>query len=334
MKKSLWLPLAAGVLLTSGCGTKQEIASTGTSTTSTALVQNGTALTTPSDPKEVVRLFLDSMRQGNGAQLSSLLSSLAREEIKRKELEIAPLGSPLATFQILEAAEQDGGMLVSSTWTEPEQPGQPASELEVVWELRKEPAGWRICGMAVDPKNGDEVQIVDFEKLEPEQPAPTQDPQRVAALPNAPTGFPANSAVPAGNVQPTNLSPSNSFPTNNGFTPNNARPGSSIPPVGNLPPVGNYAPAGNYPPAGNYAPASAGNFQPTNSTTPAAATGFQPTGLPSSNLPSNPSTNGLPQPSAQYGNPNQLPPIVPGNFSLPPANSAQPISGVPNQIRR
>lgn len=322
MKKSLWLPLAAGVLLTSGCGTKQEIASTGTSTTSTAIVQNGTALTTPSDPKEVVRLFLDSMRQGNGAQLSSLLSSLAREEIKRKELEIAPLGSPLATFQILDAAEQDGGMLVSSTWTEPEQPGQPASELEVVWELRKEPAGWRICGMAVDPKNGDEVQIVDFEKLEPEQPAPTQDPQRVAALPNAPTGFPPNSAAPAGNVQPTNLSPSNSFPNSSGFTPNNARPGSSLPPVGNLPP------------AGNYAPASAGNFQPTNSTIPAAATGFQSTGLPPSNFPSNPSTNGLPQPSAQYGNLNQLPPIVPGNFSLPPANSAQPTSGVPNPIRR
>ena len=32
MKKSLWLPLAAGVLLTSGCGTKQEIAATGTLT--------------------------------------------------------------------------------------------------------------------------------------------------------------------------------------------------------------------------------------------------------------------------------------------------------------
>lgn len=316
MKKSLWIPLAAGVLLASGCGTKQEIANTGTSTTSTSTVQNGTALTTPSDPKEVVRLFLDSMRQGNGAQLSSLLSSLAREEIKRKELEIAPLGSPMATFQIIEAAEQDGGMLVSSTWTEPEQPGQPATELEVVWELRKEPAGWRICGMAVDPKNGEEVQIVDFEKLEPEQPTPNQEPQRVATLPNAPTGFPTNPTAPAGNFQPNNVLPSNAFPTNNALPPNNALP------------------ASNFPPAGNYPAAPAGNFQPTNNTTQATTTGFQPTGLPPSNFPANQSINGLPQPSAQYGNPNQLPPVVPGNFSLPPAGNAQSVSGEPNQLRR
>ena len=53
------------------------------------------------------------MRQGNGAQLSSLLSSLAREEIKRKGLEIAPLGSPMATFGNIEAAEHEGGMLVA-----------------------------------------------------------------------------------------------------------------------------------------------------------------------------------------------------------------------------
>ena len=322
MKKSLWLPLAAGVLLASGCGTKKEIASTATSTPSTSNVQNGTALTTPSDPKEVVRLFLDSMRQGNGAQLSSLLSSLAREEIKRKGLEIAPLGSPMATFGNIEAAEHEGGMLVSSTWTEPEQPGQPATELEVVWELRKEPAGWRICGMAVDPKNGEEVQIVDFEKLEPEQPTPTQDPQRVAALPNAPTGFPTNSTAPAGNLQSNNGSPSNAFPTNNAFTPNNALPASNFPPAGKLPP------------AGNYPAAPIGNFQTTNNSIPPTATGFQPTGLPPSNFPANQSTNGLPQPSAQYGNPNQLPPVIPGNFSLPPAGNAQSVSGEPNQLRR
>ena len=309
MKKSIWLPLAAGVLLASGCGTKDEIASSGTSTASTANAQNGVALTTPSDPKEVVRLFLDSMRQGNGAQLSSLLSSLAREEIKRKELEIAPLGSPMANFQVISAAEHEGSMLVESTWTEPEQPGQPATELEVVWELRKEPAGWRICGMAVDPKNGDEVQIVDFEKLEPEKPA--QDPQRMAALPNAPAGLPVNNAAPIGN-----------FPANNGFAPNNAFP------------------ASNLPPAGNYAPAPTGNFQPASNV---PATGFQPVGPTSSNYPANypaslpnglPQPGGLPQPSAPYGNSKQLPPIVPGNYSLPPASSSLPASNNSNPIRR
>ncbi|HUP79030.1 MAG TPA: hypothetical protein VM260_10790, partial [Pirellula sp.] len=305
MKKSIWLPLATGVLLASGCGTKDEIASSATSTASTSHSHNGVALTTPSDPKEVVRLFLDSMRQGNGTQLSSLLSSLAREEIKRKELEIAPLGSPMATFQIIEAAEQDGGMLVSSTWTEPEQPGQPPTELEVVWELRKEPDGWRICGMAVDPKNGDEVQIVDFEKLEPEKPA--QDPQRMAALPNVPTGLPNNNTAPVGN-----------YPANNGFAPNNVFP------------------ASNPPPAGNYGPAPTGISQPARNS---EATGFQPAVTSPSNYPASepnalPQSGGFPQPLEPYGNSNPLPPIVPGNYSLPQANSSLPPENNSNPIRR
>ncbi len=281
MKKSLWLPLAAGALLVTGCGTKQEVAKTGADeSSSTVVATTGKASVSPSDPKEVVRLFLDSMRQGNGAQLSMLLSTLAREEIKSKQLEIAPLGSPMANFQIQNAVQEGEGMLVESTWTEPEQAGQPATELEVVWELRKEQAGWRICAMAVDPKNGDEVQIVNFEKLEPEQPA-AQDPQRVAALPNSPTGFPANANAPVGqNNQPQQ--PAGSFP----------------------PATGNNLPGANLPPAGNYGPAPTG-FQSN-----------QPISLPASQP-----AGGLPQPSGNFGASNQLPPIVPGNLPLPAANS-------------
>jgi len=317
MKKSLWLPLAAVALLASGCGTKPEVANTGAEdagvkTTVAATGKTPMTPVTPSDPKEVVRLFLDSMRQGNGKQLSALLSTLAREEIRSKQLEIAPLGSPMATFQIQNAVPEGDGMLVESTWTEPEQPGRPATatepeqpgqpsmQLEVVWELRKEPAGWRICGMAVDPHNGvDEVQIVNFEKLEPEQPD-AQDPQRVASLPNAPTGFPASTNAPVGqNNQPS----FNSQPSTGGF-----------------PPASSYQPASNNLPAGSALPT--GNFGP-------APTGFQsnqPTNLP----PSQP-LGGLPQPSRNFGASNQLPPIVPGNSPLPPAANSQSGS---SQIRR
>ena len=294
MKKSLWLPLAAGALLVTGCGTKPEVANTGAadSGSSTTVAAAGKAPVAPSDPKEVVRLFLDSMRQGNGNQLSMLLSTLAREEIKNKQLEIAPLGSPEATFKILESAQDGEAMFVESSWTEPAQAGQPGTELEVVWELRKEPAGWRICGMAVDPKNGEEIQVVDFEKLEPEQP-PAQDPKRVASLPNAPTGFPANANAPVGqNNQPQQ-------------------------PAGGFPPAtGNNLPGANMPPAGNYGPAPTGF--PSN----------QPTNLP--NLPASQPAGGLPQPSGNFGASNQLPPIVTGNSTLPPANS-QPAS---SQLRR
>lgn len=234
MKKIFWIPLYGSVFFVSGCGSNPPADSPGgsgvpsvastpkTSGGSDPSVLPGKLVSAPSDPKEVVQLFLDSMRQGNGAQLSALLSTLAREEIKRKELEIAPLGSPLAVFAVTEVAPQEGGMLVSSTWTEPDQPGQPATELEVVWELRLEPSGWRICGMAVDPRNGDEVQVVDFERLEPEPVA--QDPQRVASLPNAPVG----------NLPPVGNAPGQS---QGGFTQyGNVSPNA-------LPPAGGNAPA-------------------------------------------------------------------------------------------
>ena len=191
MKKSLWLPLAAGALLATGCGTKPDVAQTGANESgTTAVATNGKSSVAPSDPKEVVRLFLDSMRQGNANQLSMLLSTLAREEIKSKQLEIAPLGSPMATFQIQNAVQEGDGMLVESTWTEPEQAGQPATELEVVWELRKEPAGWRICGMAVDPKNGDDVQIVNFEKARARTATGSKIRNALLPFPNAPDWFP------------------------------------------------------------------------------------------------------------------------------------------------
>ena len=313
MKKSLWLPLAAGVMLVSGCGTKTDVASTEKPAAAETGAKMAEMPAAASDPKEVVRQFLDSMRQGNAPRLSSLLSSLAREEIKRKQLEIAPLGSPKAVFQVIQAVQDGEGMLVESTWTEPEQDGQPATELDVVWELRKEPAGWRICGMAVDPKNGEEVQIVDFERLEPEQ--PVQEPQRVASLPNSPTGFPANAAAPTGNL------PSSNFGQPNNFAPNTASPPGNYLPGSNLPPVGSQMPQGNYP--------------PTN-TAPASNVGFS---LPQSNLPQSnlPATSqpyaGSPLPAGGYGTP-QLPPIVPGNFSLPPAGNSSSTQNDPNRIRR
>ncbi len=181
-------------------------------------------------------------------------------------------------------------MLVSTTWSEPEQNGSPAAELEVVWELRKETSGWRICGMAVDPLTGEEIQVVNFERLEQAQPASPE--QRVASLPNAQpnvpaTGFPAavnnQPAAPQFNpnqnsfptAQPTG-SPAGNLPSNlgaqpNGFAPNGTQP--NMPPIvpssGQLPPVqpGTFA----LPPAaGNLPPANSQSFGGNNQLPPAS----------------------------------------------------------------
>jgi len=279
MKKLFWIPLAATAALVSGCGSNPPTATNDSPATNGSIASNnlpaqprtGTTSQLPTEPKEVVRLFLDSMRQGNGTQLAALLSTAAREEITRKKLEIDPLGSPLATFQIGEAGthpEQPDSMLVSTVWSEPAQNGQPEANLDVVWALRKEATGWRICEMAVDPMNGEDVQIVNFEHLEPEQPAPQE--QRVASLPNAPASFPAAAngqqfqqppQQPIQQFQPTNQPqylPGGTAPS---FQPN-ALP-AIVPSSGQLPPA---QPSGSFtlPPAnGTLPPANSGNF-PTN----------------------------------------------------------------------
>jgi len=237
------------------------------------------------------------MRQGNGTQLAALLSTAAREEITRKKLEIDPLGSPMATFQIGEAGshpEQPDSMLVSTVWSEPAQNGQPEANLDVVWGLRKEATGWRICEMAVDPMNGDDVQIVNFENLEPEQPAPQE--QRVASLPNAPAGFPA-----AANGQQFQQPPQQQMPQQQ--LPQQQLPVQQF--QSPQPPQFPQQPAA-FPPSGN------------------SAAGYPPSALPPGNAP----TNGY--------QPNALPPVVPssgqsqfpvqpnGNFALPPANGSLP----------
>lgn len=270
MKKLLWIPVSAGLLVVVGCGQSPKTADApvaSSNTTSPASTVDNAAPTRttpaqaqlPSDPKEVVQLFLDSMRQGNGAQLSALMTTAAREEIRRKELVIDPLGSPLATFKIGEAAQQEDAMLVSSVWTEPGEKGEEPSELEVVWELRKETAGWRVCGMAVDPMTGDEVQVVNFESMEQEPTKVESEPARVASLPSA--ALP--NAAPA--TQGTAL-PNSALP---GQTPQGQLPAASfqqtqLPPVQTAPPQGNFA----LPPASSSLPPGTNSLPPSNGFSP------------------------------------------------------------------
>ena len=127
-------------------------------------------LANPTKPEEVVGAFLDGMRTGNAKVIEALLSTRARQEIKSKGLDIAPIGSPQAAFEIGKAQQIDpkdpNVMLVTSNWLEPGPKGAPVSEYEVVWALVKENDGWRICEMAVDTHiEGEEVQVVNFENL-------------------------------------------------------------------------------------------------------------------------------------------------------------------------
>jgi hypothetical protein len=249
MKRTLWMAIVAIGLAQIGCGGNSE-STTAESTPAVApqsqvagvptagavppgLATNTAApaapspldakvpltslnLANPTKPEEVVGAFLDGMRTGNASVIEGLLSTRARKEIADKGLDIAPIGSPQARFEIgvaqLADPKDPNTVLVSSNWLEPGANGQPAGEYEVVWALIKEPAGWRICEMAVDThQEGEEIQVVNFENLAdvvpagtPPAPGPAGAPQaelpRTAsnpnALPNVPNG-PSAGPLPA-----------------------------------------------------------------------------------------------------------------------------------------
>lgn len=252
MKRTLWMAVLAAGVCQIGCNGKTNDTATASNTstapaTATApanappaipagnLVSSGDApataldqmvpiqslnLANPTKPEEVVGAFLDGMRTGNARVIEGLLSTRARKEIEDKGLDIAPIGSPQAKFEIgvaqLAAPKDPSTVLVSSNWIEPGTNGQPVGEYEVVWCLIKEAAGWRICEMAVDThQEGQEIQVVNFENLsdvvKPEtspanSAAPSEVPRTAAApagVPGAAPALPASApALPGGNIAP------------------------------------------------------------------------------------------------------------------------------------
>ncbi|MCU0711038.1 MAG: hypothetical protein MUC43_03190 [Pirellula sp.] len=261
MKKQFLAALAISTVFYVGCGGGDKPVADAPpqvpSNTNTQMVSSGTAapsavnaaVVIPTEPKEIVRVFLEAMRKGDGQQLSVLFTNAARKEIERQGLPIDPTGSAQATFTIDEVTEQGEEILVSTTWLEPEAEGQPPQKMEVVWILYKDVPGWRIAGMAVatGPTEND-LEIVNFENLdEPtmEQPAPPQE--RVANLPNGQTA----GGLPGGAVQPGPAS-AGGLPTGGAFGASPQLPplpGAGSPTSGGLPPVGGLPAAGGLPPA-------------------------------------------------------------------------------------
>lgn len=243
-------------------------------------------------PSEIVAAFLDSMRSGNAQKIESLLSTPARAEIKRQELEISPIGSPKALFKIGDSQMVEPDVaLVESTWTEEVEETKELVVFNVVWELRKEAEGWRICSLAIDdPEDkSDDIKIVNFENLSGDD---TGVEQRVASLPNG--------SVPPPNGAGAQPAPQQGFPQSGGAQlPNGSVNG--VPQQG----LGSFGP-------GPALPGSAQPGFPPNSNQP---TGLPPAGgasLPPAFPPANNGANSGVGANSGFG----LPPQAPGNNSV------------------
>ena len=149
-----------------GCGKAEvEVSQTDPAAmrSNTAAVESTANLPSPTD---VVSQFLDQVRRGGqDSGAGTLLTEKARSELKRIGRNIQPMGSPDARYEVTRfelVPGQDDSALVHSIWSDPDgQGGQ--SNYQVVWAVVRESAGWRISGMAIEEKEGEQPVIIDFE---------------------------------------------------------------------------------------------------------------------------------------------------------------------------
>lgn len=158
-----------------GCGGSSTTAEQGTSgdaavasnssqsTGSTiSVVQQGVG----TEPAQVVAIFLDSLRSGDEKAANSVLTNKAREELSKTDYVMQPLGDAQGKFEIgrvgYPTPEKDVA-LVECVWVDP--PAQDGSQqsLDIVCEVRQDPAGWGISGIGVTIPGTEQALVLDFE---------------------------------------------------------------------------------------------------------------------------------------------------------------------------
>ena len=117
-------------------------------------------------PATTVQTFLEGARTGDDEKVASMLTALARTELAKRGIPVAPARSDTARFEVGEVRYPAEGVAhVTSRWIETVEPAtSQAAAQEPTWVLRKEPEGWRIGGMAVVVFEGEPPLLLNFEQ--------------------------------------------------------------------------------------------------------------------------------------------------------------------------
>jgi hypothetical protein len=122
-------------------------------------------VTVASTPEVVVKEFLNALKTGNDGVTAGLLTATARTETAKHNLAVQPPGTPTAQYQVTAAAieAQDPSLAqVVCLWSETDEAGSPRTD-EVIWVLKKEVEGWRVCGMATKVPTRPDPVLFNFE---------------------------------------------------------------------------------------------------------------------------------------------------------------------------
>ncbi|MEX2357706.1 MAG: hypothetical protein WEE51_05210, partial [Pirellulaceae bacterium] len=107
-----------------------------------------------------------SLRDGDDAITSRLLSTKAREETAKHDMVVRPPGSSTARFkvgQVVYTTDAKVSAHVESHWIDVDETGKKQS-YEIVWILRRESRGWAVAGMATELFAGEAPLVMNFEK--------------------------------------------------------------------------------------------------------------------------------------------------------------------------
>jgi hypothetical protein len=168
------LALAMIAVMAVGCGGEGETSKSQTSSSTEAGTSpsssggQGMASVDPSGPQAVVTAFLDAFKAGNPEATGQYLTQAAREDAQRHGMEIAPPGSPGATFVVGEweyVSDEKDKAHVASTFTENYSEGEALTQ-NVVWMVRQDGGDWKIHGMATRVFEDLPPLFLDFENQE------------------------------------------------------------------------------------------------------------------------------------------------------------------------
>ena len=128
--------------------------------------QTELSVTPDTPPDQVVVAFLEARRSGDTQATAALLTSIARSETARFNIDVNNQAVPDLEFQVAKPRilkDNPKGAHVNSTWTETLPDGSKVS-YEILWVLRREDVGWRVAGFAAELVPGTEPQFLNFEK--------------------------------------------------------------------------------------------------------------------------------------------------------------------------
>ena len=159
-----WLVVGILVSFSLGCGKSQSAATGGT---------DGQAAISDAMPDAAVKEFLSAAKGGDQKRLTVLLSSKAKEEAAKNNVNFELDAYQNASFEVGEfeyLTEAKDVAHVGCKWTDRDPDGSAYTH-PVVWLMKKENSAWRVAGMILRPF--------------PDKPPVTLDYEDTAALVNA-----------------------------------------------------------------------------------------------------------------------------------------------------